>query len=146
MISLVEVLREDAVFIDGGEWDVPIMLPDHLRAAANRIEQLEKRVAELEDKVGLLDEFPLVNQVESWVRVEDGLPPLHKEDVGFCVPASSVVAFRTEHGTVHLGYVIQESFGGSTSGEQYEPFEVYRWYDQKGDRIEDVTEWMDLRK
>ena len=121
--NLVADLREDAEWAEANIWEVPIMLPDHLKAAADRIEQLEKR--------------------ETWVSAEERIPDIHI-DGRFAIPASSTVAFRTENKTIHLGYVMQESFGGSTCGDGFESSEIYHWYDQRGERIEDVTEWKDL--
>ena len=38
--ELIRTLREYADWADGEEWEVPIMLADHLRQAAERLEQM----------------------------------------------------------------------------------------------------------
>lgn len=40
--ELIKELREDAEWADANIWEVPIFLPDALRMAANRIEELTK--------------------------------------------------------------------------------------------------------
>lgn len=40
--ELVKELRENAEWADANIWEVPISLPDALRLAANRIEELTK--------------------------------------------------------------------------------------------------------
>ena len=37
--DLIEALREDAEWADANIWEVPITLPDHLRQAADELEE-----------------------------------------------------------------------------------------------------------
>lgn len=46
--ELVRRLREHAEWAEANEWEVPIMLPDHLKQAADAIEELSKRCEALE--------------------------------------------------------------------------------------------------
>ena len=39
--ELIRTLREYADWADGNEWEVPIMLADHLRQAAENLEQFK---------------------------------------------------------------------------------------------------------
>lgn len=55
--ELVRALRENAEWADGNIWEVPIMLPDNLRQAADAIEEL----------VSNADKF-------KWISVEKRLP------------------------------------------------------------------------
>lgn len=81
--GLVKALRENAEWAEGNIWEVPIMLPDNLKQAADAIEELQKRVDvekafsgvweenanECHDRFQkLLDAFP------KWISVEDALP------------------------------------------------------------------------
>ena len=38
--ELIRTLREYADWADGEEWEVPLMLADHLRQAAEKLEQV----------------------------------------------------------------------------------------------------------
>ena len=40
--ELIRTLREYADWADGNEWEVPLMLADHLRQAAERLEQMPR--------------------------------------------------------------------------------------------------------
>ena len=42
--ELVKALRENAEWADGNIWEVPIMLPDNLRQAADAIEELKQNI------------------------------------------------------------------------------------------------------
>ena len=55
--ELVKALRENAEWADGNIWEVPIMLPDNLKQAADAIEEL----------VSNADKF-------KWISVEERLP------------------------------------------------------------------------
>ena len=73
-----------------------------------------------------------------WVSVKDKMPDFHitKDGVMVTMP----VVFKTEWGTIHLGYCfktfveVQTTFGSDVQ-------EHNDWKDQRGDRIEDVTKW-----
>lgn len=38
--EMIRTLREYADWADGEEWEVPVMLADHLRQAAEKLEQM----------------------------------------------------------------------------------------------------------
>ena len=42
--ELIQALREEAEWAEGNEWETPIMLSDHLKQAADAIEELQKRL------------------------------------------------------------------------------------------------------
>lgn len=43
--EMIRTLREYADWADGEEWEVPIMLADHLRQAADRLEQMPQWIS-----------------------------------------------------------------------------------------------------
>ena len=70
----VKSLRENAEWADGNIWEVPIMLPDNLRQAADAIEELQKRV-ELEYQSGFADGQRAANRKKNkWISVKERLP------------------------------------------------------------------------
>ena len=95
--------------------------------------------AVLNDAADAIEE--LLAAVPHWISVEDELPEFHMNDSG-CVCTRNVV-FRTEHKTVHLGYVIRTAHNIETVGG-FEQILMDRWHDQTGDMIEGVTHWMPL--
>lgn len=48
--ELIKNLREYAEWADANIWEVPLMLPDYLRQAADLIEEQQKRLEELRRK------------------------------------------------------------------------------------------------
>lgn len=72
--KLVKALRENAEWADGNIWEVPIMLPDNLKRAADAIEELQKRV-ELEYQSGFADGQRAANRKKNkWISVDERLP------------------------------------------------------------------------
>lgn len=47
LYELIENLREYAEWADANIWEVPLMLPDYLRQAADLIEEQQKQLEEL---------------------------------------------------------------------------------------------------
>ena len=56
--------------------------------------------------------------------------------------ASSKVFFKTSDKTIHLGYLTEFSYVDKHAGK----IVLHRWYDDHGDRIENVTKWCELPK
>lgn len=72
--DLVKQLREYAEWATANEWETPIMLSDHLKQAADVIEDLSKaqeQWIEQERKV-------LLQSIHRWIPVEEQLPELNK--------------------------------------------------------------------
>lgn len=55
--ELIRTLREYADWADGEEWEVPLMLADHLRQAAEKLEQMPR-----------------------WISVEERLPEMWQNE------------------------------------------------------------------
>ena len=76
-----------------------------------------------------------------WIPVSERLPETRR-----FVPhgpiSSSKVLFKTSDKTIHLGYLIKDSYVDKYAGETI----LQRWYDDHGDRIENVTEWCEPPK
>ena len=76
-----------------------------------------------------------------WIPVSERLPKMRR-----FVPhgpiSSSKVLFKTSDKTMHLGYLIKDSYVDEYVGETT----LYRWYDDRGDRIENVTKWCEPPK
>lgn len=51
--ELINCLREDAEWAVGNEWEVPIMLSDHLNQAADVIEKLSKQIRDCKSELCL---------------------------------------------------------------------------------------------
>lgn len=64
--ELVKALRENAEWAEGNIWEVPIMLPDNLKQAADAIEDL---IAAL-----TASNTVIANSKPKWISVEDALP------------------------------------------------------------------------
>lgn len=56
--EMIRTLREYADWADGEEWEVPIMLADHLRQAADRLEQMPQWISVTERLPEVDDERP----------------------------------------------------------------------------------------
>lgn len=76
-----------------------------------------------------------------WIPVTERLPETRR-----FVPhgpiSSSKVLFKTSDKTMHLGYLIKDSYVDEYAGETI----LHRWYDDHGDRIENVTKWCEPPK
>ena len=59
--ELIKILRSDAEWAHGNEWETPITLGDHLDAAAAALEAADNRVKELE-------------AAQRWIPVKERLP------------------------------------------------------------------------
>ena len=59
--ELIKALKEDAEWAHANEWETPITLGDRLDAAADALEEADRRIAELE-------------AAQRWIPVEERLP------------------------------------------------------------------------
>ncbi len=79
--------------------------------------------------------------IPRWIPVTEWLPETRR-----FVPhgpiSSSKVLFKTSDKTMHLGYLIKDSYVDEYAGETI----LHRWYDDHGDRIENVTKWCEPPK
>lgn len=79
--------------------------------------------------------------IPRWIPVTERLPETRR-----FVPhgpiSSSKVLFKTSDKTMHLGYLIKDSYVDEYAGETI----LHRWYDDHGDRIENVTKWCEPPK
>lgn len=74
----VKALWENAEWAEENIWEVPIMLPDNLKQAADAIEELQKRV-ELEYQSGFADGQRAAKRKKSkWISAEE--PPEVREN------------------------------------------------------------------
>ena len=76
-----------------------------------------------------------------WIPVTERLPDVRRF-VPYGPIASSKVFFKTSDKTIHLGYLTEFSYVDKHAGK----IVLHRWYDDHGDRIENVTKWCELPK
>lgn len=70
--ELVKALWENAEWAEENIWEVPIMLPDNLKQAADAIEELSEDNAALNGVVtNLLEQLADVGKTFKWISVED---------------------------------------------------------------------------
>lgn len=77
-----------------------------------------------------------VEPKRKWISVTERLPNLRRFDPDGPI-ASSKVLFKTSDKTIHLGYVTEFSYVDKHVGM----IVLHRWYNDHGDRIENVTKW-----
>lgn len=90
-----------------------------------------------------LDEIPAadVEPRQRWIPVTEKLPDV-RQFVPYGPIASSKVFFKTSDKTIHLGYLTESSYVDKYDGK----IVLHRWYDDHGDRIENVTKWCEPPK
>lgn len=76
-----------------------------------------------------------------WIPVTERLPDVRRF-VPYGPIASSKVLFKTSDKTIHLGYLTEFSYVDKHAGK----IVLHRWYDDHGDRIENVTKWCEPPK
>ena len=74
-----------------------------------------------------------------WVSVEERLPKYNIREDGELI-SSKILCYCETDKTVHL--VVSQKFYTGRKGEIVHP--VFRYYDEWGDEIEDVSHWMPL--
>ena len=73
-----------------------------------------------------------------WIPIEFEKPKFHINKDGYYCTEGKIL-FQTEYKTVHLGYVV-----GHITITDTDVLYINEWFDDHGDRIEDVTHWMPL--
>ena len=76
-----------------------------------------------------------------WVSVEERLPKYNIREDGELI-SSKILCYCETDKTVHL--VVSQKFYTGRKGEIVHP--VFRYYDEWGDEIENVSHWMPLPK
>lgn len=73
--ELVKALRENAEWAEGNIWEVPIMLPDNLKQAADAIEELQRQIIVTKKCYQMMAEaYEAEVTKPKWISVEDALP------------------------------------------------------------------------
>ena len=87
----------------------------------------------------LVDHLPTLTPPNEWVSVEDRMPKYNIREDGELVSSKILVRCEIDK-TVHL--VVSKKFYTGRPGEMVHP--VFRFYDEWGDIIENVSHWMPL--
>ena len=87
----------------------------------------------------LLYDMPTLTPPNEWVSVEDRLPKYNIREDGELI-SSKILCYCETDKTVHL--VVSQKFYTGRKGEIVHP--VFRYYDEWGDEIENVSHWMPL--
>ena len=82
---------------------------------------------------------PTLNPPNEWVSVEERLPKYNIREDGELI-SSKILCYCETDKTVHL--VVSQKFYTGRKGEIVHP--VFRYYDEWGDEIENVSHWMPL--
>lgn len=113
-----------------------------------RIEKLLDTDIVRQDKVALnlleqvlydIQHVPTLTPPNEWVSVEERLPKYNIREDGELI-SSKILCYCETDKTVHL--VVSQKFYTGRKGEIVHP--VFRYYDEWGDEIEDVSHWMPL--
>ena len=83
--------------------------------------------------------MPTLTQPNEWVAVEERLPKYNIREDGELI-SSKILCYCETDKTVHL--VVSQKFYTGRKGEIVHP--VFRYYDEWGDEIENVSHWMPL--
>ena len=83
----------------------------------------------------------MLEQSSRWIPVTERLPETRQFVPNGSI-SSSKVLFITSDKTIHLGYLINHSYVDEYAGETI----LHHWYDDHGDRIENVTKWCEPPK
>ena len=113
-----------------------------------RIEKLLDTDIVRQDKVALnlleqvlydIQHVPTLTPPNEWVSVEERLPKYNIREDGELI-SSKILCYCETDKTVHL--VVSQKFYTGRKGEIVHP--VFRYYDEWGDEIENVSHWMPL--
>ena len=85
------------------------------------------------------DNQPTLTPPNEWVSVEERKPKYNIREDGELV-SSKILCYCETDKTVHLA--VSQKFYTARKGEIVHP--VFRYYDEWGDEIEDVSHWMPL--
>ena len=83
--------------------------------------------------------MPTLTPPNEWVSVEERLPKYNIREDGELI-SSKILCYCETDKTVHL--VVSQKFYTGRKGETVHP--VFRYYDEWGDEIENVSHWMPL--
>lgn len=95
--------------------------------------------AVFDDIVDWIKYTPTLTPPNEWVRVEEKKPKYNIREDGELV-SSKILCYCETDKTVHLA--VSQKFYTARKGEIVHP--VFRYYDEWGDEIEDVSHWMPL--
>ena len=84
---------------------------------------------------------PTLTPPNEWVSVEERLPKYNIREDGELI-SSKILCYCETDKTVHL--VVSQKFYTGRKGEIVHP--IFRYYDEWGDEIENVSHWMPLPK
>ena len=87
----------------------------------------------------LAEHLPTLTPPNEWVSVEERLPKYNVREDGELI-SSKILCYCETDKTVHL--VVSQKFYTGRKGEIVHP--VFRYYDEWGDEIENVSHWMPL--
>ena len=77
--------------------------------------------------------------MKEWVSVRERMPEFRYNECGVLCTDRVLALYCAGDKTVHLGYCIKET----VVHEDYNAV-IDRWYNQRGERVEDVTHWLAL--
>ena len=109
--ELVKALRENAEWAEGNIWEVPIMLPDNLKQAADAIKELSayaKLYEELTDK-GQKVARELLDKYHKWISVEERLP---EENADVLIYGEWIGASGTKYREIYLTNIKEFRYQG----------------------------------
>lgn len=94
-------------------------------------------ISTIDDILDIIDAFPTLTPPNEWVSVEERRPKYNIREDGELV-SSKILCYCETDKTVHLA--VSQKFYTARKGEIVHP--VFRYYDEWGDEIEDVSHWM----
>ena len=93
----------------------------------------------LNQAMWIITHAPTLTPPNEWVSVEERLPKYNIREDGELI-SSKILCYCETDKTVHL--VVSQKFYTGRKGEIVHP--VFRYYDEWGDEIENVSHWMPL--
>lgn len=93
----------------------------------------------LNQAMWIITHAPTLTPPNEWVSVEEGLPKYNIREDGELI-SSKILCYCETDKTVHL--VVSQKFYTGRKGEIVHP--VFRYYDEWGDEIENVSHWVPL--
>ena len=90
-------------------------------------------------KIEYVEYAPTLTPQNEWISVEERLPKYNIREDGELI-SSKILCYCETDKTVHL--VVSQKFYTGRKGEIVHP--VFRYYDEWGDEIENVSHWMPL--
>ena len=122
--ELIQLLRSDAEWAHGNEWETPITLGDHLDSAVDALEAADKRVKELD-------------AAQRWIPCAERLPEYD--------PSKGANAYwiakKTRNGEWQMKIALYSDYGYATTVDIPENV---TWRDYDFCQIMNVTHWQPL--